>query len=365
MPIFDSKAEMLLQLIALCGELPITEIRRLPMTTAYRYKVVGALRQQRWIRQYAKDGIRAYRLTAAGRNHLLHQNPKRFAFLEDAGLEVNMYRSQITRRLRLHAAAQVYTTMILAGFSMFADEKPLLFQIQPDVDYRRIAYYNSCETKDLGIEAIKVRSSRATGVLLGSDKVLLVYNTGHALMKWEQQSELRLYALLESKLCRENSVYTDGDLGGLMLGNSMDMAYELLTSTGGDKRNSFQLRDTFPRFYYCPNTAQGILQLRCTLRPDVMADLRTLLLSDFLPPAPDAVMEQDAVDAQGRPVLLALDFDMARIKRYHDACEMFGIQGHLFCFDFQAAVLEEYMAHTHVVVESVGLEKVIRRYNLM
>ena len=76
-------------------------------------------------------------------------------------------------------------------------------------------------------------------------------------------------------------------------------------------------------------------------------------------------MEQDAVDAQGRPVLLALDFDMARIKRYHDACEMFGVQGHLFCFDFQAAVLEKYMASAHGVIESVNLDKVIRRYNLM
>lgn len=364
MPVFASKIEMLLQLIALCGELPITEIRRLPMTTAYQYKVVRALRQRQWIRQYVKDGIRAYRLTSAGKNHLLQQNPERFAFLEDAGLEVNMYRSQITRRLRLHTAAQVYTTMILAGFSTFADEKPLLFQYRQDAG-NRIAYYNSSETKDLGIEAIKVRSSRATGVLLGPGKVLLVYNTGQTLMKWESQTELRLYALLESKLCRENSVYADGDLGGLMLGGSMDMAYELLTSTGGYKRNGFQLRDTFPRFYYCPNTAQGILQLRCTLCPGVMAELRTLLLSDLLPPLPDAVMEQDAVDAQGRPVLLALDFDMARIKRYHDACEMFGIQGHLFCFDFQAAALEKYMAHTHAVVESVSLEKVIRRYSLM
>lgn len=364
MPVFASKIEMLLQLIALCGELPSTEIRRLPMTTDYRYKMLEILQQRRWIRQYVKDGIRAYRLTSAGKNYLLQQNPERFAFLEDAGLEVNMYRSQITRRLRLHTAAQVYTTMILAGFSTFADEKPLLFQYRQDAG-NRIAYYNSSETKDLGIEAIKVRSSRATGVLLGPGKVLLVYNTGQTLMKWESQTELRLYALLESKLCRENSVYADGDLGGLMLGHSMDMAYELLTSTGGYKRNGFQLRDTFPRFYYCPNTAQGVLQLRCTLRPDVMADLRALLLSDLMPPAPDTVMEQDAVDAQGRPVLLALDFDMARIKRYHDACEMFGIQGHLFCFDFQTAVLERYMAHTHAVVESVSLEKVTRRYSLM
>lgn len=364
MPVFDSKSDMLLQLIALCGELPITEIRRLPMTTAYRYKVVGALRQQRWIRQYVKDDIRAYRLTAAGRNHLLQQNPERFAFLKDTGLEVNMYRSQINRRLRLHTAAQVYTTMILAGFSIFADEKTLLFQYRQDAG-NRIAYYNSSETKDLGIEGIKVRSSRATGVLLGPGRILLVYNTGQTLMKWESQTELRLYALIESKLCRENSVYEDDDLGGLMLGNSMDMAYELLTNSGRNKRNSFQLRDTFLRFYYCPSTTQGIQQLRCTLRPDVMADLRALLLSDLLPPAPDAIMEQDAVDAQGRPVLLALDFDMARIKRYHDACEMFQIQGHLCCYDFQAAVLEKYMAGTHAVIESVNLEKVIRRYNLM
>ena len=295
---------------------------------------------------------------------MLQQNPERFAFLKDTGLEVNMYRSQINRRLRLHTAAQVYTTMILAGFSIFADEKTLLFQYRQDAG-NRIAYYNSSETKDLGIEGIKVRSSRATGVLLGPGRILLVYNTGQTLMKWESQTELRLYALIESKLCRENSVYEDDDLGGLMLGNSMDMAYELLTNSGRNKRNSFQLRDTFPRFYYCPSTTQGIQQLRCTLRPDVMADLRALLLSDLLPPAPDAIMEQDAVDAQGRPVLLALDFDMARIKRYHDACEMFQIQGHLCCYDFQAAVLEKYMAGTHAVIESVSLEKVIRRYNLM
>lgn len=362
MPAFATQTEMLLQIIAICGELPVSAIHRLPMTANYRYKVIAALKRKRWIRQYSKDGIRAYRLTAAGKSFLFAQNPERFSVFLDSGHETNMYRSQLTRRLRLHAAAQVYITMINAGFSTFADEKLPLFHRESDeqLPFRAaIAYYNSYEMKSLGVEAAKVRGSRATGILLGPDKVLLVYNTGQAMMKWEGQTEIRLYALIESKLCRENNVYEDYELGGLMLGDSMDMAYQLLTSTGGYKHSSFQLNGSFSRFYYCPNTPQGEKQLQCTLNPDIIKELQTLLLSDLLPPLPGSAIEQDAVDAQGRPVLLALDFDMARIKRYHDALEMFQVQGHIFCFDFQAPVLERYI---DAIIESISLEKVARRY---
>ena len=60
------------------------------------------------------------------------------------------------------------------------------------------AYYTSREVKEIGPQGAKIKSSRATGILLTDGGIFLTYNTAKAQMKWEYKAELRFKALLQT-----------------------------------------------------------------------------------------------------------------------------------------------------------------------
>lgn len=361
-----TQAYQLLELIAVCGELPAAAISRLPITESYRYKVVSGLKSKKLIRLYGRDGVRAYRLTASAKAFLIRQNPERFGFFLEGNAEQNTYRSELTRRLRLHASAQTYITMRNTGVKFFRDEKPALFESSPGAAVSQpseAVYYSSREIKAVGAESKKILSSRASGILFSEDCVLLTYNTGQTIMKWEHQTELRLRSFVDTWFCHNpiRAWYNSGNIIGLMLGDDMETAQQLLTSTGGYRQSGFRLDGSFDRFWFCPNTPEGETQLQILLSGPVYGEIRQLLLSDLMPKTKNTAIEHDAWISKSKPVLLALDFDMPRIKRFHDALELFGKTGQLFCFDFQVPALRTYMGPL-AEIKSVSLEKTRRRF---
>ena len=127
--------------------------------------------------------------------------------------------------------------MDTAGAGLFQDEKPKVFSPQgycgEAVEYP--AFYSSREVKEMGIDTTQVRSSRFAGVLLAPTGIFVTYNSGAALMKWRCKSEMRVKALMWSVLCQQRLAgqYRAEDVHGLVLGDSMELAYQMLTSTAG------------------------------------------------------------------------------------------------------------------------------------
>lgn len=362
-----AQAYRLLGLIALCGELPADAIRRLPMTDSYRYKVIAGLKNQKLVRLFERDGLKGYRLTPAAKRLLMQTQPDRFStYLDRSGGQLPC-RSEPARRLRLHAAAQACITMMGAGVPLFPDEKAPLFEPSLSAAVPKpsgAVFYCPREVKDIGLEAAKIRSSRVAGILFDTERIYLTYNTGGTVMKWETQAELRLRSLVETRFCRNpcHSWYSDEHVIGLMLGDSTDTALQLLTSSGGYRRSGYRPDAGFTRFWFCPNTPEGELQIRILTSP-VYGQLRRLLLSDLRTGLPAVSMECDALDSTGRPVLLSLDFDMPRLRRFHDALELFGYTGEIFCFDFQARALQTYMDGL-ADIRPVSLEKIRKEFHI-
>lgn len=67
-PDSDGFSSLLLMLIALSGEFPIEQVRRLSGSVSYADFVVKRLKRERLIRTYYRDGLRGLRLTAAAKN---------------------------------------------------------------------------------------------------------------------------------------------------------------------------------------------------------------------------------------------------------------------------------------------------------
>lgn len=335
----DTLANLLLTLVALSGELPTSQICRLPSTPGYQSKIIKSLKKDGLLLSYYRNGLRGLRLTSAAKKRLLTEHYDWFLPYLSGATETNRLKSDITRRLRLHRMAEVLVTMLNAGVSVLPWEKPALFAPSlPDgaTSVDRPAYYSSREVKELGEEAVKVRGSRSTGVLLTNSDIFIIYNTGPGQMKWEYKSEMRLKALLEMVLCQERlpAQFMYAKQAAIVFAADMDQMASLM-GVGGDKRhNYFVLDGGFEHFCYLTSDHHGevILQLLCY--PDEQAVLDGVLSQGLAPPRVDWLTENDAMDGDS-PVLFAYTCDMPRIKRFCSTLDRLGLAGSLYCFDFQ------------------------------
>ena len=132
------------------------------------------------------------------------------------------------------------------------------------------------------------------------------------------------------------------DVHGLILGNSMDLAYQILTSTGGRKHDFFMLDGSYEHFLYLTNDHQGEVILALLCDPGKTAELDRILLQGLTARQPGLAIEHDGISPDGSPVLFGYFCDLPRIARFNTSLELSERPGTLICFDFQAEVLRSY-----------------------
>jgi hypothetical protein len=365
----QSQSYNILSLIAISGELPVSQIKRLNGGGEYkRIKLIPSLKQKKFITTYYNDKLRGYRLTNISKNMLLNDSCDRFSFFFTGNADTNILKSEIKRRLRLKSIAETFVTMQNAGVSIYRDEKPDIFY--PKNDSKQIlavkepAFYNSREIKNYGGEFVKIRNSRLVGVLLNESKFFVVYNTGDSLMKWEHNAEMKASGLILHTLSSErlsHQYHYDDDMWGLMLGNTMEQVYQLLISTGGLKRNYFTLDNTYRNFIYLTNDHNGEVVLKLLCDTEKTKELNYILSQDLYKPNPDMVVENDALDENGNAVLFAYDCNMPRIARFSLALKTYNRNGTIICFDFQTDILRRYCCD-NVAFQSININKFERRF---
>lgn len=368
LPINQTKPRLLLLLTALSGEFPANQTDRLS-SPSYMENVVKELKRDRLLRACYKDRLRGYRLTAKAKALLLSLYPDRLSFFLTGNSETNQPKSEITRRLRLHRMAECLVTMQKAGILIFRDEKPEVFY--PEGTKRpsalRIdapAFYNSREVKELGTEFVKIRGARMVGVLLTSGNAFVVYNTGSAKCRWEYKSEMRTKALMKTVLCQQRLAgqYAPDAVQGILLGDGMEMAYELLSGQEAGQRNYFILDGNYDSFHYIPNNHDGEVILKILCDAGRSAELRSVLSENLSPRTADSHIENDGFDRHGNPVLFAHTLDLPRIARFHQALQLQERSGTMICFDFQAEVLKRY-CKAQVSFEIINLQKYEGRFH--
>lgn len=367
LPANQTKPLLLLLLTALSGEFPANQANRLS-SPSYMENVVKELKREGFLRTYYKDRLRGYRLTAKAKALLLAAYPDRLGFFLTGNSETNQPKSEITRRLRLHRMAESLVTMQNADVLIFRDEKPEVFYQEgtnpvPSLRVDASAFYNSREVKELGTEFVKIRGARMVGVLLTAESVFVVYNTGSAKCRWEYKSEMRTKALMKTVLCQQRLAgqYTPDAVQGILLGESMEMAYELLAGQEAGKRNYFVLDGNYDSFHYIPNNHDGEVILKILCDAGRAAELQGVLSENLSPRRSGSHIENDGFDWDGNPVLFAHTLDLPRIARFHQALQLQERSGKMICFDFQAEVLKRY-CKAQVSFETISLRKYEGRF---
>lgn len=355
----------LLALTAISGEFPADQLKRLRGSDYYKESVITLLKKEGLLRTYYRDRLRGYRLGPKAKTALLSQNPEQFGFYLTGDTDTNRLKSEVSRRLRLHRIAQAYVTMENAGAAVFRNKKQEIFSPEesPLSGIEAPAFYSSREIKEVGIDFTKIRSSRSVGVLLAPMGIFVTYNCGAGLMKWRYKSELRMKTLMWTVLCRQRLAawFRPEDVSGLVLGDGMEPAYQMLTSNGGKRHDCFMLDGCYDHFYYVTNDRQGELLLRILCDAGKKTELNRILSLDLTGPRTNWRIENDAIDRDGNPVLFAYACDMPRIARFNTALELQGKIGTLICFDYQREVLERYCS-SKVRFQSIDFEKFERRF---
>lgn len=360
----------LLSLIAISGDFPAEELGSLG-SLSYKQKLITALKQERMITVYNKDGLKSYRLTAKAKRELLSANFSRFEFYLTGNAETNLYRGDVTRRLRLHRIAQAFVMMQKSGVKIYRDEKTPLFTSSAysvesvgsvnTVKLQTPVFYDSREIKCIGLEAIKIKNSRSVGILITENTAYIVFNTLDTLLKWESRSETKNLTVLTHFLRQALGEKAPKEIKGLVIGSGMDIAMQILRSTGGFKRRYLMLDETFYNLLYIPNTNDGLLVLSILASDKIRDELRSIL-SYGLTDAKTAFVDCDGLDSDGTPVLFAYDCDLQRLTRFNAGVSNRKTHGIIMCFEFQQQVLKEYCNPDYVTIRTISEAKFKRRF---
>ncbi len=114
-----------------------------------------------------------------------------------------------------------------------------------------------------------------------------------------------------------------GDFG-IVFGSTME---QLSILTQPDAHSYFLLDGSFPHFYYLTNDRYGEAILRLLCDTQQRRTLDAILADGLYERIPNWLVENDAIDSEGNPVLFAYTCDFPRIRRFDTALELHGMTG--------------------------------------
>lgn len=361
----DTLGFCLLELAAICGEFPASILPRIPGSSSYKEAVITSLKKEGLLRVFYKDRLRGFRLGRRAKGRLLAENPERFSFYLTGDTDTNRIRSEVTRRMRLHRTAETYAAMLNAGAAVFRDEKPPVFlpEAVPLPVLKSPAFYGSREIKEMGIDMVKIRSSRMIGVLLTPSGIFLTYNSGPYTAKWDYRAEQRAQVLLKMVLCHQRMAlqYARTEAAGLLFGDTLEPFYQIMSESDSHTRCFFLLDGNYEHFYYLTNDHYGDTLLKLLCSPEKITVLDRMLMQGLSPKDAGLPIEHDALDRDGSPVLFGYFLDIPRINRFHTALQLQERTGTLICFDFQKEVLHRFCGR-QVEFSTISFEKFERRF---
>ncbi len=348
LPEEQTSGYLILSLTAILGELPPSQLSRLPIGQSYKTTLVGNLKRDKLLRTFYRDGLRGYRLTHHAKDALCEENPERFSYALSRASTSNHLRGDVPRRLRMHRIAEVTISMLNAGVDFHRDRKPHLFAPQWPPGVRipifEPYFYNSREVKELGNDAMKVKGSRSAGMLLCPDAVYIVYNIGSCVIRWEYNEEMRLLTLMQTVLADNRLRGFRRDMvHGVIFADSMELLPQLMDPASPSQH--FILEGGLPHIHLLTNNrfGEGLLRLLYDLR--LREDFEDQVLGDYYAADPNFLVENDAITEASEPVLLGHTCDLPKIKRFDKGLDQYNRQGLLICFDFQKEALAQFCSH--------------------
>ena len=257
-------AVKLLDFARLCGEVPVSLIRKLPGYYDYNRRVVTALVREGYLKErrmkgYHRRVVRSLSLTEAGLRQLRQISPKRAQRVSAHALAPENGHGNWKKTLRLHRGA----ACLLAAMKLDAVWQPGKQKAAALGD--RLTYYTAYElTSKYGWDN---KGARLSGILIGRYKYYPLYYLGDSNLLWSQEAEqtfldrVELSPIGNGRLCA----------GSIFLGEKWDLLEKLMAHAVNPRSRLIHFgRDS--SFYYFAMDEIGMRLINLTL--DEMALFR-------------------------------------------------------------------------------------------
>ena len=152
---------------------------------------------------------------------------------------------------------------------------------------------------------------------------------------------MRFKALLQTELCQHRmpKQFANAELSAVVFGCGMEPMEGIFSADAHQMHNYFVFDGNVEHFYYLTNDHRGEIILQLLWNHELKSALDEILSEDLLANKLNWLIENDAMDIAGNPVLFAYTCDMPRIRRFDTALMLHGLTGTIFCFDFQSDTL--------------------------
>lgn len=379
-----TQQETLLSLIAITGDYPASNISFIIPNKDYASRTTIRMEREGLIRQFRKDGMRSFRLTAKGKAYMVESNLARYERYNIGKTETNQPPGTPARRKRVLSISEVITLMYMAGVDVYADTRPDIFgeglntpsppEITHPTYYSSRDYVTGRGSRVMMLEKQPARKedkapppvpkgSRGAGVLLSPSRVFCVYNSGDVIVDWSPEVESKyrneVRHTIVHKICKGQ--YGLNPVDGIMLGSDMALLGEYLDLSQKKARVIKMLEKTYESLYYVTSDDRGIEQLKMLSNDNLYAKFTNMILSALQPKTQSIPMSHDAMSKDGRPVTLQIIIDLPKLIRFRSALKLHGLTGQVYCFDHQADVIGRYLGVERAEILKLNFELMVKK----
>ncbi len=368
-----SHAQILLSLLSVVGEYPMSSLRLLGSEHTYR-KLIRKM-QEKQIVQNDETGeeiiTRVLSVSGNGKAKTIRLYKGALPILKwldadryyDDAFDHHHFHGDRAHRERNHRVAEAAAMSMRAGLEYRPYRLPLL----QNLEIKRVlsdspVFYIAKELKAVGaVEVNKTMFTRAVGAMFTDGECFAVYNTRSSAMKWSGMGELKTrYSLTE--IARLNAGI-QAVTSAVLFGDSYEVAMQTMLESEKGRNVELRFDGIYRHIYFVPLSLFGIRKLRLLAIPNFSEKLLALLFDDRIRSYDQGHFEYDAY-LDGKYVFSFLNGDIARLIRFRDAIrDMPACNIELLCFPEEVPFIRSYL-DGHVDIKTLSLDAIEASFHI-
>ena len=341
-----SPAFRLIELIASCGEFPLSSLGLLGDERWYR-DCVRRLTEPDLIRLSHTDILCApLILNGKGKTKSVRLRKSAFPILESIGgmdYYLHAYWHQkfpgdAAHRERNFRVGEAMAMCMAAGIEFRPYRLPKLTTAGKGTPGKEPLFYPSRLLKVGGGNDIrKTGFTRIAGAIFCGTEVFAVYNARNAVMKWQGAGEFKARESL-SMLARMNAGIPAAE-SCILFGASEEVAQKTVLPADDRRSPDFRFSSVYPRAHFVPANRDGVRLLRLMTVPGWRETILDLLFEPRTRTYDRGAFQYDA-KVDGVCIHSHLDADLSRLIRFRDAICYYQGPFEVICYPFQTDFLK-------------------------
>lgn len=340
-----SPAYRLIELIASCGEFPLSALGLLGDERWYR-ETVRRLTNPCRIRLSQTDLTGApLILNGKGKNKSVRLRKSAFPILESIGAGgyylhafwEQKFPGDASHKKRNFKIAEIMAMCMGAGIEFRPYRLPVMNKTglgAPSEDVPQFIPSRLLKTGG-GDDIRKTGFTRLTGAFLFGRRLLAAYHTGNAEMKWQGRGEFKAKDALSALARRNGFPLVDSCV---LFGASEEVALKAIALDDDRKHLDFRFHSIYPHIHFLPTDRNGIRLLRILTVPEWKERILDLLFEPWTRTYDRGAFQYDA-KVDGVYIHSHLDADLSRLVRFRDAIGYYQGLFEVICYPFQTDFL--------------------------